>query len=94
MVDELVGFTRLEKEGIAGFNFGRSILVPNSSGTRNHMIKLPLRTVRMIRALDLSGRDPANFDVERVSLFEVGREWFTSKGFGDLYSGADKLFLW
>jgi hypothetical protein len=72
-----MGFTWLEDKRIAGFDPSGSICVPDNTLARDHMKKFPLRTMGMVRPIDLVWRYPANLDIERVPLVQIHRLRFT-----------------
>src|SRR5213594_1177292 len=58
--DEFVRLVGRKNERIAGFNGGRSILVPHDALAGNYVVKLPLRAVRVIRVGRFAGRNAQN----------------------------------
>lgn len=76
-IDDLMGFFRFEDEGIPRFNRSHSLLMPDNARPRDHMVKFPLRTMAMVRPVDLAWRYPANLDIEWVPLIKIHRLRFT-----------------
>src|SRR5262245_2445109 len=94
VVDKLVGLVWLEEEGVAGENCRRPVFVANRALTRNDMVKLPLRAVRVIRVRRLTRRDAQNLKVEWVPLVQVGGAWLPSESFGYLFARSNDFALW
>src|SRR5262245_40397483 len=93
VVDNLVGLVRFEEEGVAGENCRRPVLVANRALTRNDVVKLPLRAVRVVRVRRLTRRNAQNLDVEWMPLVQVSGGWLPSERFGYLFAGASEFAL-
>src|SRR5262249_27691236 len=93
VVDNLVGLVRLEEEGVARGNCRRPVLMANRSLTRNDVVKLPLRAVRVVRVRSLARRNAQNLDVEWMPLVQVGGKWLASERFGYLFARANEFAL-
>src|ERR1700692_2898736 len=83
--------TGLENERVAGFDRSRSALMTNDSLTRDHVVELPLRAVRVIRVRRRPRRDAADLHVKRMPLVELGCARLASEGLGNLFAGTDEF---
>src|SRR5688572_33498128 len=86
-----MGLTGTEDECVAGFDRRRSVLVPCQAGALNHMVKLPLGAMRMIRVSAFPRRNPDDLDIKGMTLHQIGRERFAAQGFGHLLAGSGEL---
>src|ERR1022692_752767 len=84
----------LEDECVSGFNRGRPSGVTDNALAGNHMVKLPLRAMRVIRVGSLSGSDAANLNIKRMPLPEIRGQRVASQGLRNLPAGAGKLSFW
>src|SRR5205814_8591379 len=70
-VADLVGITRPEKKRITYRYTGGPILVPHLSRASNNHIKLPLRGVRMVRAVGCLRGDSNNSQVKGMPFSQI-----------------------
>src|SRR5438477_11649007 len=83
-----------ENERVAGFDWRRSVFVPHGTPPGDHVIELPLRTVRMVWKRRGPGRQPCDLDVERVAFHQIGRLGVAPQGLRDLNPRATVFSLW
>src|SRR5688572_13568657 len=65
----------------------------NTPAPGNHLVKFPLRAVRMKRIWRLAGRNPANLHIKRMPFAQIGRSRFAPERFGHFLPGAPKFPL-
>jgi hypothetical protein len=92
VVRELVRLARLEDEGIARLDWRCSILVPDNPAAGNHVIKLPLRAMRVIRTRRLARWNPANLHVKRMPFVRACLETTSGPAAGDFGCGQGGEF--
>src|SRR5437667_6474126 len=93
-IRKLMRLSWLKDKRIPRFYWSRPILMPDHSFSRNHMIKLPLRAVRMVRIRALTRWDAADLHVKWVPLPQVRRLRLSSQRLRNLLSRADEFPLW
>ena len=64
----------LEEQRVTGLDRRVAFFMANDAAARDHVIKLPLRAVGVVRIRLLSGRNAKDLDVERMTLHQIGRE--------------------
>src|ERR1700722_15986512 len=84
-------FAWLKNKRVAGFNRSRSVFVTNDACARNHMIKFPLRAVRMIRIRSFASRNAANFNIEWMPLLQIRRLGLATQFLRNLFARADEF---
>ena len=81
IVGKLMSLPRLENECVPGFDFRRSFGMPDDTLTRDHLIKLPLRAMRVKGIGSHARRYSADLNIKWVPLFQVRRKRFASQFF-------------
>jgi hypothetical protein len=59
-------------------NVRDAFFVPNLSLAGNHVVKLPLRAVRVKRPVPSTNGKAYDRNIERMALEQIGRVWFPS----------------
>ena len=93
VVGQLVRLAGFENEGVARFNRRRPRLMPDDAPAGNHMVKFPLRAVRMIRTGRLPQREAANLDIKRMPLHQVRGLRLASQRLGNFLARTRELSL-
>src|SRR5688572_10625225 len=81
VIDQLVRFARLEKEGVARFYGSFSLGVTDDTFAGHDVIEFPLRTVRVVRVRNFAGWNAANLNIEWMSLVQVRGQRLASQCF-------------
>ncbi len=84
-VAELVGFAGLEEEGVAGGDFGEAVFITDGAGAGEDEVEFPLGGVEVVGAVGGAGREAVPFQIERMSLEEVGGLGLPAEGFGEAF---------
>ena len=72
VVDEGMRLAWLEDEGVARRDGRLAVFVAHETFARNHMVKFPLRAVRMVGVSGFASGHARDFDIERMAFVEVG----------------------
>ena len=84
-------FSGREDECVAGFDGSEAVFIAGGAFAGNHIVKLQLRTMQMVRVRSFAGRDANDFNVERMPFVKVGGLRFSAQCFRNFSSRAGEF---